>query len=375
MNRISYLDRTKAIGMFFVYYGHFVGALAFGEPGSPAATQWRLIYSFHMPLFFFLAGIFWKPNRELNIVQYLSEKARTRIIPLIVFGLLVLPFWLIVDPRQVSLDKLAFYLQGHPYINIVTWFIVCLFTLEILVGIFGKYFIADTGQSILFAVFFFFFGMFVMIPYADWLAQLTGIAKNFWYFNVAFVGMSFYLVGYGLQPFLLWLERSSRFVVLAIALFSGVVLFATFKLNGYSSGVNGFPGVLMVAMSFGNPFWFGITAYAGIFFIISLACLIRVNGPIIDLIGRNTMIYMGLSGLMFNFIDSKVISFFAFKPETHWELILFGALYVGAVLLFFAPVVFGLRRWFPEFFGFHWEDTSLVPPMSTWHRRKTNVCL
>jgi len=373
MNRIQYLDRAKALGMFFVYYGHFVWNLTFGEAGSPAAAHWRFIYSFHMPLFFFLAGIFWRPDRDLNIVKYLGEKARTRIIPLVVFGLLVIPFWLIVDPRQVALNNLALYLVGFPAINILTWFIVCLFTLEILVGILGKYFIADARYSVLFAVFFFFIGMFVMIPYADWLAQLSGTPKNFWYFNVAFVAMSFYLMGHGFRSFLLWLDESSWFVALILAAFSGIILFTTFNLNRDPLDLNGFHVVVMVAMSFGNPFWFVITAYAGIFFIISLACLMNVNKPIIDLIGRNTMIYLGLNGLTFNFLDAKMVSFLAFKPETHGGVALYSILYVCTVLLIFAPIVFGLRSWFPEFFGYHWEETSLVPPMSRWCRRKASV--
>jgi len=58
MKRIDYLDTAKAIGMYLVYYGHFIEKLYYA--GSIAAfSELKLIYSFHIPLFFFLAGIFW----------------------------------------------------------------------------------------------------------------------------------------------------------------------------------------------------------------------------------------------------------------------------------------------------------------------------
>lgn len=45
--RIAYVDIAKILGMFFIIYGH---TLRNGE-----VTTW--IYTFHVPLFFFLSGV------------------------------------------------------------------------------------------------------------------------------------------------------------------------------------------------------------------------------------------------------------------------------------------------------------------------------
>ena len=65
MERVEYLDRAKALGMVLVYYGHFTEQLARNHYGA-ALLQMKFIYSFHMPLFFFVAGIFWKPVLDLR---------------------------------------------------------------------------------------------------------------------------------------------------------------------------------------------------------------------------------------------------------------------------------------------------------------------
>ena len=61
MNRVGYLDQAKAWGMFLVYYGHFLEVLLRAD-ATAAFSQWKLIYTFHMPFFFFLTGVFWKPG-------------------------------------------------------------------------------------------------------------------------------------------------------------------------------------------------------------------------------------------------------------------------------------------------------------------------
>lgn len=48
MSRIKWIDNARAIGILLVVLGHSL---------IPASIQ-TYIYSFHMPLFFFLSGLF-----------------------------------------------------------------------------------------------------------------------------------------------------------------------------------------------------------------------------------------------------------------------------------------------------------------------------
>ena len=53
--RIEYIDIARGIGILLVVMGHNDFSLI-----SP--FLFKLIYSFHMPLFFFMSGIFFKPH-------------------------------------------------------------------------------------------------------------------------------------------------------------------------------------------------------------------------------------------------------------------------------------------------------------------------
>ncbi|MCB1907316.1 MAG: acyltransferase [Rhodocyclaceae bacterium] len=63
--RVAWIDAAKAIGICLVVYGHVargtVAALG-GSPPPALATADSVIYSFHMPLFFWLAGLLAVPS-------------------------------------------------------------------------------------------------------------------------------------------------------------------------------------------------------------------------------------------------------------------------------------------------------------------------
>jgi fucose 4-O-acetylase-like acetyltransferase len=61
-NRSSQIDIARAIGILLVVYAHAL-ELAFKGNPSPsglAFLQWKFIYSFHMPLFYFISGTLFK---------------------------------------------------------------------------------------------------------------------------------------------------------------------------------------------------------------------------------------------------------------------------------------------------------------------------
>ncbi|MEY8214537.1 MAG: acyltransferase family protein, partial [Colwellia sp.] len=59
--RFEWVDYAKAIGIFLVVYGHVSrGLVSAGLMADSTLYQYAdsVIYSFHMPLFFFLSGLF-----------------------------------------------------------------------------------------------------------------------------------------------------------------------------------------------------------------------------------------------------------------------------------------------------------------------------
>lgn len=73
--RIDYLDRIKGFAIFLVVMGHAIAwqfndfYVAYEDPiYDNQFILWRLIYSFHMPLFMFCSGLFVKMSFELSTV-------------------------------------------------------------------------------------------------------------------------------------------------------------------------------------------------------------------------------------------------------------------------------------------------------------------
>lgn len=76
LKRESYLDIAKGLGIIMVILGHI-------EIGF--ATKW--LYSFHLPLFFFVSGICF--HYKENFFHYLKKKVKRCLIPYFVFGILI----------------------------------------------------------------------------------------------------------------------------------------------------------------------------------------------------------------------------------------------------------------------------------------------
>lgn len=92
-SRVAWVDIAKGIGILLVVYGHVARGLVDAgiqpRQGVPVAAA-SLIYLFHMPLFFALAGL-WAPRaagRPLS--RFLSDKAGTILYPYLVWSLIQL---------------------------------------------------------------------------------------------------------------------------------------------------------------------------------------------------------------------------------------------------------------------------------------------
>ncbi|MFQ5417611.1 MAG: acyltransferase family protein [Myxococcota bacterium] len=123
------LDVARGLGIALVFYGHFMEKLA-GAGSDPAQLQWKWVYAFHMPLFFFLAGIFWRPRRA-GPARWLGGKLRARLLPVASFSALLLPLWFwMLGPSPEWRMLLEAYLYGQPTLDWATWFLVCLLMVE-----------------------------------------------------------------------------------------------------------------------------------------------------------------------------------------------------------------------------------------------------
>lgn len=103
-NRITYIDTIKGIAIILVVMGHALGFILpegqitaittgvseYGHEGQMATIVWKIIYSFHMPLFMFCSGIFAISGIWEKLRNGLGKYIKRLIIPYITTGFLCL---------------------------------------------------------------------------------------------------------------------------------------------------------------------------------------------------------------------------------------------------------------------------------------------
>ena len=120
--RIEYVDIAKAVAIFLVVLGHTVTS------NSDAKI---IIYSFHMPLFFILAGFFLNDNNfnYSGIAVFINTKIKRLLVPYLIWGVI----WM-----RLGVKNFALLLYGS-YSSIIEagslsslWFIPVLFTASVI---------------------------------------------------------------------------------------------------------------------------------------------------------------------------------------------------------------------------------------------------
>jgi acyltransferase len=112
--RIWVIDAARFYGIGFVYYGHFIERIMYLK-NPAAALHYKFIYSFHMLLFFVLAGyIAQECALQLSFGKYLKHRLASRLIPYLFFTglMMVLTLFISGDFFNLKLPTLNGYLEG-----------------------------------------------------------------------------------------------------------------------------------------------------------------------------------------------------------------------------------------------------------------------
>lgn len=92
----------------------------------------NFIYTFHMPLFIFVSGIFFKSSLRLCLADFVKKKAKRLLLPTMVFTSILLSIYVLINGSG-SLQLKFVYAQFQYY-----WFCICLFILTLLHFFFYK---------------------------------------------------------------------------------------------------------------------------------------------------------------------------------------------------------------------------------------------
>lgn len=124
------VDIAKALGIYCVVLAHTVLYVPL--------RSW--IYTFHMPLFFFLSGYLFSYGRNALCLPFVSKRFRQLVVPYVWMNALTYLFWLFVKRKVEGCD--ADVELWSPFVAFLTvdadnmvhdiplWFLFCLFIIE-----------------------------------------------------------------------------------------------------------------------------------------------------------------------------------------------------------------------------------------------------
>lgn len=183
--RLDYIDLAKGLGMLTIMWGHI---------HTGVSTQ--LVYAFHIPLFFFLSGLVFSRQRYANFGVFLKKRWKGLIFPYIVFSLLTWAVWAAYSyVTHTSVESywtpllqtfIAQGSEGYLVHNVPLWFVMCLFSVEVIYYFTSK---LKTFWNILLSL--------TLGAVGAWMSvtDVYDFSVLPWSFDVALMALPFYAIG------------------------------------------------------------------------------------------------------------------------------------------------------------------------------------
>jgi len=294
-SRIKWIDQLKGFAIILVVYGHNFPLLE------------NYIYSFHMPLFFFLAGIF--HPKKINY-HHIKKRAKQILIPYFIWAVFLFLFWYFLGRKfGESLDKVndpiknfigIFYAQGdYEFMSwgIPMWFLPSIFVTFVLFGLITRI------KKILFQI--------LLLLFCILLGFLLPKIFNsyfFWSLDVALVSLFFYALGFYFKDFYLFLKLKNKTFWFCL-IFALHIFFSFIFINK----------VDMYRAIYGNYIVFLLAAVVGIYFWMFIFKYL-INSSFFSFYGKSTIVVLALHGRALTFIKSILYFVFGYTVFNFNEL-------------------------------------------------------
>lgn len=373
-DRFRFIDVSRILGIALMYYGHTIES-PMKTGNETAAMHYKFIYSFHMPLFFILSGYLASTALDSKGWSlFLRKQALSRLLPYALFtGLLLLPT-LIFPSQSVGLDLttvdgytkglLATFVGGFPMFNIPTWFLICIFVVELLH--YGcRRFLLTRISTVGLCLSIYVVGS-VSAWYATWLNPLNMLGPNglilpYFMLLEALTGYAFYLFGLILKDlgFFRHFETTVRqFGLMFVCLFLVVYLY---DLNQGMFTLPTYDAVVMAGSSHGNPILFPITAILGSVAVMIAGRLLS-GSQVLQFLGANTLVIFALNGAFYHFTNDPLARWIhPYLAADGILVFVYGVLVSGLSLGLTIPVFIVCNRWIPQLIGRPGTEGPILP--------------
>lgn len=316
--RVAYIDVMRGIGIFLVVFAHIHAAEGKSING--------FIYTFHMPLFFFVSGFVYKKKEE-KFQQFLRKKIAAIVVPYFCWAGLSFLYWSVIERSlrsaegQISVTKAFFgiFLGEYQYLmfNVVLWFLPVLFGVEIAFEALMRMKCSRYLKVILLVL-------------SGTIGLLLFEAELPWGINKVFRYLIFYAVGYACSK-VPWSNISIHKRTSIVVLWGGV-------------------GLLLYFLGLTEGIWFYIIALAGIFAAMMISILLQ-NVKLLQLLGRNTLAILVMHGPFYRVVIFVSALLLHTSTEQLRESFLVSVLFSIFVICFLGIPIIILNKYLPWMIG------------------------
>jgi len=348
--RVEWLDYAKFIGIFLVILGH----------QDLPASVYNFIYTFHMPLFFFISGYLFSFQKYQSGRKFVRHRARQLLIPYFALGLVTYLYWVLIlqqfgaykdeIPSWKPLVGMFYGVSEGGYLGhcIPSWFLPCLFCVEVIF-----YFAFRDNKHRAFTL----LGLVVVGYLMHWMPVRLPFGLD-----VACAAIFFYALGHYLKPYVQnWLVQKPGLLLAAVL----GLLALTLLFSGTNQVVD------MRVLVWGN--WYALFLLGGVsgtLLVITVGRLLAQalgRRAVVERIASNTLIilfFQQITKMMLRVVGTRVLSIpdWVFNTPTAYTLVC-----AVLILVLHIPLIWLINRYAPFLLGrgegLVWPGAPKVVPL------------
>ncbi len=313
--RLCWVDVAKGIGIILVVFAHVNYTRAILDT----------IYSFHMPLFFIISGILFNKNKYTSFRMFVKRKLQTLICPYVLFYTLILIYFYVSRYLGSGLSEFNVAVMGEHFLQMFLsqgsakvispplWFVLCLFTVEIL-----YYFISKIDKKVIVVLI---SAVFVLV---GWLFE-TYIVRKYnillpWSIDSAMFALGFFTIGNlsadRLNQMVRWILKQDYSYLIGSAL--AIVGLAVTMILAIPNG-----HVSLGSKILRNGYVFYITGIVGSLSVLVISALLQKN-KFFTYCGRNSFCIMAVHDVIRATYEriSESVKFLAYDTTNFIQTIL-----------------------------------------------------
>lgn len=369
--RLHWIDALKGIGIILVVFAHH---------SLPIALD-TYIFSFHMPLFFFISGFLFDFGKYAESASgFVKGRFRSLIVPYFIFALLTCLFYFLLDTGfQPGVTNIEFFENSTLYgiysilyalgplvsYNPPLWFLSCLFVTELLFYGFAKKYYGEPGKLVLWLT---------AAGIAGYLYSVYVPFRLPWNADVALAAVVFYGAGNLFRKFTeqgaesgsglsfnsysglsagLSTNSGSRFrekVSRAEKFFPGVFILLNLLYLGYLLAFPTTDKLNMNVLKYGSFFSLYVLAFSGIFTFVYLFKKVG-SSKILEYYGRNSLIVLALHFPLKDVLTKLALLSLGVELEYFYYNLAFALSLTLLNLICLVPVIFIINNYFPFILG------------------------